>query len=81
MAHLPLKFELNATTTRFRIVILLVIAFAAGLALFAVVFDRTPAPPVTFVIDKRGAVVARMPGGRDFGKLDTLLEEKLKEPT
>jgi hypothetical protein len=50
MAHLPLKFELNATTTRFRIVILLVIAFAAGLALFAVVFDRTPAPPVTFVI-------------------------------
>jgi peroxiredoxin len=180
MAHLPLKFELNATMTRFRIVILLVVALAAGLALFAVVFEQAPAPPVTFVtlkgehiamnslrgkvvliefwatdcatcvrempqlvatynkyraqrfetiavamkydppnyvvayndrnrlpfkvaldpmgdlakafgdvkltpttfvIDKRGAVVARMLGERDFGKLNTLLEEKLKEPT
>jgi peroxiredoxin len=165
--------------TRFRRLILLVIAFAAGLALFAVIFDRTPAPPVTFVtlkgeriamnslrgkvvlvefwatdcatcvkempqlvdtynkyrargfeaiavamkydppnyviaytdrnrlpfkvaldpmgelakafddvkltpttfvIDKRGAVVARMLGERDFARLHALIEEKLKEP-
>lgn len=35
--------------------------------------------PTTFVIDKRGAVVARIRGERDFAKLHALVEEKLKE--
>lgn len=35
--------------------------------------------PSTFVVDKRGAVVARIQGERDFARLHALLEEKLKE--
>lgn len=36
--------------------------------------------PMTFLVDKRGAVVARMLGARDFARLHALIEEKLKEP-
>jgi peroxiredoxin len=177
---LPSMFQLHAMMTRFRGLILLVIAFAAALLFFAVGFDRTPAPPVTFVslkgeriamndlrgkvvliefwatdcatcvkempqlvtlynkyqgqgfetiavamkydppnyviaytdrnglpfkvaldpmgdlakafgdvkltpttfvVNKRGSVVARMLGERDFARLHTLIEENLKEPT
>lgn len=35
--------------------------------------------PTTFVIDKRGAVVARILGERDFARLHALLEEKLED--
>ena len=36
--------------------------------------------PTTFVIDKRGRIVARIQGEPDFAKLNALIEEKLKEP-
>lgn len=36
--------------------------------------------PTTFVIDKRGKIVARIQGEPDFRKLDALIEEKLKDP-
>jgi peroxiredoxin len=36
--------------------------------------------PTTFLVDKRGVVVARMLGARDFARLHALIEEKLKEP-
>lgn len=35
--------------------------------------------PTTFVIDKRGNIVSRVVGERDFAKLHALLEEKLGE--
>ncbi|HEY6865105.1 MAG TPA: TlpA disulfide reductase family protein [Burkholderiales bacterium] len=43
-------------------------------------FGEIEATPTTFVLDKRGRVVARWVGEPDFGKLDALLETKLKEP-
>lgn len=43
-------------------------------------FGDVDATPTTFVLDKRGRVVARYVGEPDFGKLDELLESKLKEP-
>jgi peroxiredoxin len=43
-------------------------------------FGHIEATPTTFVLDKRGKVVARYVGEPDFGKLDALLESKLKEP-
>jgi peroxiredoxin len=43
-------------------------------------FGNVDATPTTFVLDKRGKVVARYVGEPDFGKLDALLESKLKEP-
>ena len=43
-------------------------------------FGDVDATPTTFVLDKRGRVVARYVGEPDFGKLDELLETKLKEP-
>jgi peroxiredoxin len=35
--------------------------------------------PTTFVIDRRGNIVARIPGEPDFSKLHRLIEEKLEE--
>ena len=35
--------------------------------------------PTTFVIDKRGKIVARIQGEPDFAKLNALIEEKLKD--
>jgi peroxiredoxin len=43
-------------------------------------FGDIEATPTTFVLDKRGKVVARYLGEPDFGKLDALLERTLKEP-
>jgi peroxiredoxin len=43
-------------------------------------FGEIEATPTTFVLDRRGKVVARYVGEPDFGKLDALLETKLKEP-
>jgi peroxiredoxin len=43
-------------------------------------FGDIDATPTTFVLDKRGKVVARYVGEPDFGKLDELLESQLKEP-
>jgi peroxiredoxin len=43
-------------------------------------FGDVDATPTTFVLDRRGKVVARYVGAPDFGKLDELLESKLKEP-
>ena len=43
-------------------------------------FGDVEATPTTFVLDKRGRVVARWVGEPDFGKLDELLETKLREP-
>ena len=36
--------------------------------------------PTTFVIDRRGRIVARLQGEPDFFRLNALIEEKLKEP-
>lgn len=44
-------------------------------------FGQVKFTPTTFVVDKRGTVVARMLGERDFARLHTLIEEKLKEST
>lgn len=43
-------------------------------------FGEVKLTPMTFLVDKRGAVVARMLGERDFARLHALIEEKLKEP-
>jgi peroxiredoxin len=43
-------------------------------------FGNVDATPTTFVLDKRGKVVARWVGEPDFSKLDELLETKLREP-
>jgi peroxiredoxin len=43
-------------------------------------FGDVDATPTTFVLDRRGRVVARYVGAPDFGKLDELLESKLREP-
>src|SRR5262249_55251809 len=43
-------------------------------------FGDIEATPTTFVLDKRGKIVARYVGEPDFPKLDELLETKLKEP-
>jgi peroxiredoxin len=43
-------------------------------------FGDIEATPTTFVLDKRGKVVARYLGEPDFGKLHALLERTLKEP-
>ena len=45
----------------------------------AAAFGEVQFTPMTFVVDKRGAVVARMVGARDFAHLHALIEEKLKE--
>jgi peroxiredoxin len=46
----------------------------------AVAFGSVRFTPTTFVIDKRGKIVARIQGEPDFAKLNALIEEKLKEP-
>lgn len=43
-------------------------------------FGEIDATPTTFVLDKRGKVVARWVGEPDFSKMDELLESKLREP-
>ena len=43
-------------------------------------FGEVKLTPTTFVIDRRGAIVARMLGERDFARLHALVEEKLNEP-
>jgi peroxiredoxin len=43
-------------------------------------FGDVKLTPTTFVIDKRGNIVSRMVGERDFAKLHRLLEEKLADP-
>jgi peroxiredoxin len=43
-------------------------------------FDNVKLTPTTIVIDKRGNVVTRILGEPDFGKLETLIEQKLAEP-
>ena len=43
-------------------------------------FGEVKLTPTTFVIDRRGAIVARMLGERDFTRLQALIEEKLNEP-
>ena len=46
----------------------------------AVAFGSVTFTPTTFVIDRRGKIVARIQGAPDFAKLQKLLEEKLAEP-
>jgi peroxiredoxin len=43
-------------------------------------FGGIEGTPTTFVIDRRGRIVARYLGEPDFAKLHELLESKLKEP-
>ena len=43
-------------------------------------FGDVDATPTTFVIDRRGKIVARYLGEPDFAKLHALLESKLEEP-
>ena len=43
-------------------------------------FGEVKVTPTTFIIDRRGAIVARMLGERDFTRLHALIEEKLDEP-
>lgn len=43
-------------------------------------FGDVKVTPTTFIIDRRGAIVARMLGERDFTRLHALIEEKLDEP-
>ncbi len=43
-------------------------------------FGDVTLTPTTFVMDKRGNIVSRILGERDFARLHALLEEKLKEP-
>ena len=43
-------------------------------------FGNIEATPTTFVIDRRGKIVARYLGEPDFAKLHALLESKLDEP-
>jgi peroxiredoxin len=42
-------------------------------------FGDVKLTPTTFVMDKRGHVVSKFQGEPDFGRLHTLIEEKLKE--
>jgi len=42
-------------------------------------FGGVRATPTTFLIDKRGNIAERIVGKPDFGKLNALIEEKLKE--
>jgi peroxiredoxin len=46
----------------------------------AVAFGSVRFTPTTFVIDRRGKIVARIQGEPDFAKLNALIEEKLQEP-
>jgi peroxiredoxin len=46
----------------------------------AVAFGSVTFTPTTFVIDRRGKIVARIQGAPDFAKLQNLLEAKLAEP-
>ena len=46
----------------------------------AMAFGSVTFTPTTFVIDRRGKIVARIQGAPDFAKLQKLLEEKLDEP-
>jgi len=46
----------------------------------ATAFGSVQFTPTTFVIDRRGKIVARLQGEPDFAKLRALLEEKLGEP-
>jgi peroxiredoxin len=43
-------------------------------------FGGAKLTPTTFLIDRRGAIVARILGERDFTRLQALIEEKLNEP-
>lgn len=43
-------------------------------------FGEVKLTPTTFVIDRRGAIVACMLGERDVARLHALIEEKLNEP-
>lgn len=43
-------------------------------------FGEVKFTPTTFIIDKRGKLVARVVGARDFGWLNAVVEEKLREP-
>jgi peroxiredoxin len=43
-------------------------------------FGEVKVTPTTFVIDRRGAIVARILGERDFTRLHALIEEKLNDP-
>jgi peroxiredoxin len=43
-------------------------------------FGDVKLTPTTFLIDRRGAIVARILGERDFTRLQALIEEKLNEP-
>lgn len=46
----------------------------------ALAFGDVRVTPTTFVVDKRGAIVTRILGEPDFGRLQALIAEKLKEP-
>ena len=65
---------------KFRNPILIVIALAVGVLLYMMLMPTAAAPPVTFVIDKRGNIVFRLQGEPDFARLHVLIEEKLNEP-
>jgi len=43
-------------------------------------FGNVKLTPTTFLIDRRGVIVARIVGERDFTRLRALIEQKLKEP-
>jgi peroxiredoxin len=43
-------------------------------------FSGVKFTPTTFLVDKRGRIVARLIGERDFARLDALIEEILEEP-
>lgn len=43
-------------------------------------FGDVKVTPTTFLIDRRGAIVARILGERDFARLQALIEAKLNEP-
>jgi peroxiredoxin len=42
-------------------------------------FGNVAATPTTFIVDKRGRIVARILGEPDFGRLHRLLAVKLRE--
>jgi peroxiredoxin len=43
-------------------------------------FSGVKFTPTTFIIDKRGRIVARILGEPDFARLHSLIEDKLREP-
>jgi len=43
-------------------------------------FGEVKFTPTTYLIDRRGRIVARLVGARDFARLNTLIEEKLRDP-